>query len=161
MASLQRCKQGHFYDATSSMECPLCNSSDPIEVTVQRQQNEENHPVCPLPPELLVGWLVDIASGQSYHLRGERSFVGSSDTMDVRLQGDETVLANHHASVTYDSKRLRYTLTAGPDSGAIRLNDQSMAPRSIRELAGHDILEIGRTRLVFLPLCGEKFQWKE
>jgi len=27
------------------------------------------------------------------------------------------------------------------------------------ELKPHDIIELGQTKLMFVPLCGEKFQW--
>jgi hypothetical protein len=160
MASLQRCNQGHFFDPKLDAQCPLCNSSDPVEVTIRHNPKADIAPSATV-EDLLVGWLVNVATGQHFSLRGERSFIGSSVEMDVRLLHDDKVLAKHHASITFDSKRLRFTLTAGPEGGYISLNDASMVARSIQELAAHDIVEIGRSKLVFLPLCGERFQWTQ
>ena len=28
-------------------------------------------------------------------------------------------------------------------------------------MRAYDVIEVGKSKLVFLPLCGEKFQWTE
>lgn len=31
----------------------------------------------------------------------------------------------------------------------------------VRPLKAYDVIEVGKSRLLFLPLCGDRFKWDE
>jgi hypothetical protein len=110
----------------------------------------------------VVGWLVCIEGpekGRDFRLHGERNFIGRDPTMDICLQGDETVSRHKHAVLSYNPRQHSYRIGPGDGRGMTYLNDQEVdMPMA---LTAYDIIELGKTRLLFIPLCGERFQWTQ
>ena len=79
--------------------------------------------------------------------------------MDVALADDETVSRENHALVSYDSKHNQFTLSPGQGRGITYLNDAQV--EVARTLSAYDIIEVGNSRLIFLPLCSDKFRWEK
>ncbi|WP_242471099.1 FHA domain-containing protein [Thiocystis violacea] len=108
----------------------------------------------------VVGWLVCIAGperGRDYRLHTERNFIGRDPTMDVAITGDPTISREPQAVISYNPKRHTYRLAPGDSRGLAYLNDEEViAPV---ELAPYDQIELGETKLLFVPLCGEWFVW--
>ena len=43
--------------------------------------------------------------------------------------------------------------------GITYCNDEQV--EMVRPLKAYDVIEVGKSQLLFLPLCGEQFQWNE
>lgn len=109
----------------------------------------------------VVGWLVAIDGpnkGDSYILRGRRNRIGRSKKMDVCLTGDRTISEENHAYVTYDLRATAFWLNIGDSTNNIYHNDTLLQQPTL--LNSHDILDFGDTKLIFVPLCDSRFQWK-
>ena len=109
-----------------------------------------------------VGFLICIAGpnrGRDYKLAAGRNFIGRAAAMDVALTDDDTVSRESHALVTYDVKHNKFSLSPGQGRGITYCNDEQV--ETARPLKAYDNIEVGKSRLIFLPLCGEKFRWDE
>ena len=108
----------------------------------------------------VVGWLVCIEGkdkGRDYRLHSERNFVGRSNSMDVAIQGDETISRENHAIVTFNPKNKKFKLAPGDSRGLVYLNDDDVDMPM--PLNAYDVIEIGETKLKFVPFCGDEHQW--
>ena len=109
----------------------------------------------------VTGWLVCVKGpdrGRDYRIRSEKNFIGRSDRMDICIRGDETISRENHAAVSYNFRKNTFKLHPGDGRGLVFLNEEEVdAPI---ELAPYDRIEIGNTQLLFVPFCGEKFQWR-
>ena len=79
--------------------------------------------------------------------------------LDVSLPDDDTVSRESHALVTYDVKHNTFSLSPGQGRGITYCNDEQV--EMVHPLKAYDIIEVGKSRLLFLPLCSEQFQWSE
>jgi hypothetical protein len=108
----------------------------------------------------VVGWLVCLAGpdrGRDFRLHAEKNFIGRSPAMDVCVAGDDAVSRERHALVIFDPKKQVFWAVPGDSSGLVYLNgDIVHAPTQMQQ---EDVLEVGRTKLVLIPFCGEKYNW--
>lgn len=108
----------------------------------------------------VVGWLVAVEGpekGRDYHLKSEKNFVGRSAKMDVAILGDESVSRESHAIISYNPKNNTFKLLPGESRGLVYLNDEEvLAPTEMKD---RDIIELGKTKLLFVALCGTDFVW--
>jgi hypothetical protein len=108
----------------------------------------------------VVGWLVSVAGperGRDYRLRSGRNFIGRADHMHVCVHGDPTVSREKHAVVSYDAKHGRFSVAPGESAELTYLNGEPVeVPRALRP---RDVVEVGETRLLFVPLCDDDFTW--
>lgn len=110
--------------------------------------------------EPVIGWLVCVEGsnkGKDYRLHKGRNFIGRAANMDVCIQGDNTVSRDSHAIVVYDPRSNVYLAQPGDSKELFYLNDKLVL--SVTELKALDRLSVGSTKLMFVPLCGENFQW--
>lgn len=110
----------------------------------------------------VVGWLVCIEGGdkgRDYRIHGERNFIGRSEKMDICIHGDDTVSRDAHAIISYDIRKNVFRLYQGESKGIVYLNDEEVISAVI--LKEYDLIELGKTKLLFIPFCGEKFKWQE
>ena len=62
--------------------------------------------------------------------------------------------------VTYDAKHNSFSLSPGQGRGIITYcNDEQV--EMVRPLKAYDVIEVGKSQLLFLPLCGRAIQWNE
>ncbi len=112
--------------------------------------------------EPVVGWLVCTKGkniGMDFRLKTGRNFVGRDKAMDICLRGEETVSRNRHVIVVYEPKRRIYLIQPGESKELAYLNDELVL--SPIEMKAYDVVAIGDVRLMFLPLCGESFNWED
>ena len=108
----------------------------------------------------VVGWLVCIEGaekGRDYRIRSERNFVGRDPKMDICIGGDDAISRDNHAVISFNPKKNSYLLTPGEGRGIIYLNEEEVATPT--ELKAYDTIEMGQTKLLFVPFCGENFKW--
>ena len=111
-------------------------------------------------PAPVVGWLVctdGVNKGTDYRLHQGRNFIGRSPEMDVCILGDNTVSRSSHAIVVYDPRSNVYLAQPGSSKELFYVNDKLVL--NPIELKTMDLLNIGDTKLMFVPLCGEQFHW--
>ncbi|MEE1225050.1 MAG: FHA domain-containing protein [Clostridia bacterium] len=108
----------------------------------------------------VVGWVVCIegpSKGQDYRIKSERNFIGRDSSMDIVISGDNTISRENHASISYNPKNSSFRLLPGDSHGLVYLNDEDIYTPT--ELKKGDIIELGETKLIFVPLCEGGFTW--
>lgn len=110
----------------------------------------------------MVGWLTCTEGeyyGQSFTLKSGRNFIGRNPGMDVVLSGDLSVSRDRHAVVIYEPKTKIFIAQPGDSHELFYLNDKVVLNNEV--LSPYDVLTIGNEKLLFIPLCGEKFCWED
>lgn len=178
---MKQCDNGHFYDETRFESCPYCQDGAGVGKTVAAGtigktvaavpggavgEADRGKTVAVIKKKIgidpAVGFFVCISGphrGADFKLCAGRNFIGRAAAMDVALADDDTVSRESHALVSYDSKHNKFTLSPGQGRGITYLNDEQV--EVARELSAYDIVEVGNSRLLFLPLCGDRFQWEK
>ena len=108
----------------------------------------------------VVGWLVCIEGseqGKDYRLYGRINTIGRDIGMDVCIHSDPEITREIHARIGYDPRHNNFHLIPANSSNNTYLNDEPVYIPT--KLEAYDILEIGRTKLLFVPLCGRRFSW--
>ena len=108
----------------------------------------------------VVGWLVSLdgkEKGRDYRVHTDNNYIGRGEKMDICIRGDDTISRENHAVLTYDSRDKIFYFSPGDGRSIVRLNDKPVL--AVTEIKAYDIAEIGKTKLVFIPLCGERFEW--
>jgi hypothetical protein len=182
--ALKRCENGHYFDPLRHSSCPSCGVAD-LNLGKTRPVREAQPPAPPPaasadPPRAVasafsktvplerrtmgvdpvVGWLVCIEGpdrGQDYRIRSERNFIGRGDAMDIRVERDETISREKHASVSFNPKNQQFKLHPGEGRGLVYLNGDDVAEAT--PMKDGDVIELGQTKLLFVPLCGPDFAW--
>lgn len=113
--------------------------------------------------EPVVGWLV-IAKGadmgMDFRLKTGRNFIGRSSSMDIVLKNDKTVSREKHGIVVYDPKSCTYIVQPGTSKELCYLNDEVVLSPQV--LKPNDIITVGETDLIFIPLCSKDgFNWNK
>ncbi|MCH5264940.1 MAG: FHA domain-containing protein [Lachnospiraceae bacterium] len=112
--------------------------------------------------EPTVGWLVCIEGqnqGKDYRLLAKNNTIGRSDRMDVCIKGDMAITRENHARLDYDEKHNGYYLSPADNANTIYLNDEAMYVPS--KLSAYDCIELGDSKFIFVPLCSERFTWRD
>lgn len=109
----------------------------------------------------VVGWLACVAGpskGKSYTIRGGVNSIGRGDRMDIVITGDLRISSENHAKISYSDKHNRFNLLPGEGRNIVYLNDEEVF--TPMPLNAYDLIDFGETKLLFVPLCGERFTWK-
>jgi hypothetical protein len=109
----------------------------------------------------VVGWLVCVEGkekGRDYRIHSDNNFIGRSEKMDVCIRGDDTISRENHAIISYDVRDKMYYFSPGEGRSIVRVNGKAIF--STVEITTYDTIELGNTKLIFAPLCGEGFNWK-
>lgn len=112
--------------------------------------------------EPVVGWLVCISGphlGESFQLYVGKNPVGRNSSNKVVLSLDQSVSRESHAIIIYEPKRREFYLQSGNSDGLVYLNDTFMSGAQI--MKAKDVLEVGASKMVFVPLCGPDFSWEQ
>ena len=161
---MKQCDNGHFYDENRFESCPYCQEGAGVGKTVAASLVGKTVGIIKkkIGIDPAVGFLVCISGphrGADYKLVAGRNFIGRAAAMDVALADDDTVSRESHALVTYDAKHNTFSLSPGQGRGITYCNDEQV--EMVRPLNAYDVIEVGKSQLVFLPLCGDRFQWNE
>jgi len=181
---MKRCNNGHYFDETKHSICPHCgiNIDLDFDITLPKRPNyndlektvakrnlgppAEDKTVAIVKKKIgfdpVVGWLVCIEGpdkGKDYQIRNERNFIGRAGSMDIAITGDESISRENHAIVSYSPKKQQFRVYPGDSRGLVYLNDEEVITSSHLKL--YDVIELGQTKLIFVPLCGENFQWED
>jgi hypothetical protein len=112
--------------------------------------------------EPVVGWLVCIEGpekGKDFHIWAKNNTIGRSEKMDICIKGDTTISRENHARLAYDEKHNNFHLIPAENTNNIYLNDEPIYVPSVIE--AYDMIEFGESKLMFVPLCDDRFNWKD
>lgn len=112
--------------------------------------------------EPVVGYLIAIEGayfGEGFKLKTGRNFIGRSPEMDIQLSLDLSVSRRKHAIIIYEPRARIFIAQPGESRELFYLNDQVVLNNVT--MKPYDILTIGETKLLLLPLCGENFTWDD
>ena len=110
----------------------------------------------------VVGWLACVegpSRGKSYTVRGGINAIGRGDRMDITITGDRTISMENHAKISYSDRNNRFNLLPGDGRNIVYLNGEEVFAAT--PLQAYDLIDFGETKLLFIPLCGERFTWKK
>ena len=110
----------------------------------------------------VVGWMVCISGpnrGQDYRIHAGNNRVGRNPKNDIYIKGDLTVSGENNCTISYDNRSRRFFLAAGTGKNLIYVNGEIVF-NSV-ELHAYDVVTVGNTELIVIPLCGEKFSWDQ
>ena len=110
----------------------------------------------------VVGWLACVegpSRGKSYTIRSGVNSIGRSERMDIVITGDLKISSENHAKISYSDKHNRFNLLPGEGRNIVYLNDEEVF--TPMPLHAYDLIDFGETKLLFVPLCGEKFTWED
>ena len=77
----------------------------------------------------------------------------------IPLSTDASVSREKHAIIIYEPHERTFIAQPGESSELYYLNGKVVLNNEI--LKSHNVLEIGNTKLLFVPLCGESFSWED
>lgn len=164
--NLIRCQNGHLFSARRyGTVCPYCNietaTKEKKEVGAANEEAiedillaQETAPVC--------GWIVCISGarqGKDYKIRMGKNFIGRADDMDIQILGDNGISRRNHAVIVFDPKKRETVLLPGDSNGLVYHNEAAVYTPT--RLGSYDVIEMGNSKFVFVPFCGEHFMWEE
>ena len=110
----------------------------------------------------VVGWLVYIdgpAKGRDYRIHGQYNYIGRGHHMDICISGDDCISADRAAVIAYDAVEKFFSFGPSMGHNVVRVNGKMLMNAVV--LNPYDELTIGKTKLLFIPLCGERFDWND
>lgn len=110
----------------------------------------------------VTGWLVCVegpSKGTDYRIHGQYNYIGRAQHMDICISGDEYISAEKAAILAYDDMEKKFFIAPGMGHNLVRLNGKMVMGSEM--LNPYDKITIGKSKLIFVPLCGEQFDWKE
>ena len=110
--------------------------------------------------EPVVGWLVCIEGpmrGMDYRIHAGYNYIGREQG-DIHVAGDMQISHANHALIAYDHDENAFYF--GPSAGRNIVKVNGKAVLGTVEIHSHDVLSLGKTRMLFVALCGEKFRWE-
>lgn len=111
--------------------------------------------------EPVVGWFVCIdgpEKGKDHRILAKNNTIGRSEQMDICIKGDSGISRENHARIGYDEKHNVFHLIPGESTNNIYVNEEPVYVPT--RLAQGDVIELGETKLIFVPFCREKYNWK-
>ena len=109
----------------------------------------------------IAGWLVVLNGknkGEDYRIRGFNTTIGRGTDNVIVLAGDPTVSRGVNCSIRYYSETKEYFIDLGQSpKNAVYVNGKALI--NVTQLQAYDVIKIGCTELLFVPLCGREFSW--
>ena len=168
--SLMRCPEGQLFSPRRYGNiCPYCNKTVALinEKSIAEDPEGAYDSKTPYLGDLEVmdpvtGWLVCIegpSKGRDYKIMTEKNFLGRGETMDIQILGDNHIAKKNHAVFVYDPKKRKTLILPKDAQGLVYVNDEAVY--TPQELSVYDTIELGKSKFIFIPLCGENFEWSE
>jgi FHA domain len=115
------------------------------------------------PDDPVVGWVVVVdgpGRGNALRLGYGQNGIGRDQAERVCLDfGDDAISRQKHCFLIYEPRRRQFLVRPGDGAALTYLNGNLLSQP--RQLKAADKIEIGRTTLRFVPLCGPDFEWRD
>jgi hypothetical protein len=114
--------------------------------------------------EPVVGWLVIIGGpglGAFRTVHEGNNTIGRAASQRIPLDfGDDTISSEEQAYIRYDASDRAFLFVPNlAKTNVVSVNQTR--PTAAVPLVAMDVITIGRTQLVFVPFCGEAFDWSD
>lgn len=114
--------------------------------------------------EPVVGWVVVLSGpgkGNFRPIYSGSNTIGRSSGQRIPIDfGDDAISSEKQAFLVYDGRKRQYQLVPNLERpNLVHLNDSALLANG--ELKPHDKITMGRTTLLFVPLCGPDFDWAD
>ncbi len=96
-------------------------------------------------------------TGASYVFQESRAVIGRQKNYEISLYRDNSVSRSPHAILTYNKDTLHYAVTPGDAEKKVSVNGAFITGET--EVKLYDVIGVGQSRLLFIPVCSEKFAW--
>jgi hypothetical protein len=112
----------------------------------------------------VVGWLVVLngpGKGNFRPIFSGSNTIGRSPGQRIPIDfGDDAISGEKQAFLVYDGRKRQYQLVPNLERpNLVHLNDSALLANG--QLNPHDKITMGRTTLLFVPLCGPDFDWSD
>jgi hypothetical protein len=112
----------------------------------------------------VVGWLVVVGGpglGAYRPVFEGNNTIGRAATQRVPIDfGDEAISSEEQAYIRYDGAERSFLFVPNlAKTNVVAVNDKR--PTAALPLQAMDVITMGRTQLVFVPLCGADFDWSD
>lgn len=110
----------------------------------------------------VVGWLVCIEGedrGADYRIHSQYNYIGRASHMDICIPSDTYISGERAAVLAYDNLEKVFFFSPGTGHNIVRVNGKVVM--NAVQLNAFDKLTVGMTTLLFVPLCGDQFDWNE
>lgn len=108
----------------------------------------------------VVGWLVCIqgaSRGTDFRIHNQYNYIGRAKHMHICIPTDPLICAEKAAVLAYDNTEKTFLFSPGSGNTLVRVNGSLILSAVV--LKAYDVLTIGNTQLLFIPLCGDHFDW--
>lgn len=162
-SNIIHCGNGHaFSKKRYGTICPYCNMET---ATKEKQEtglsdSEVEEKLFRESINAVCGFLICIdgaRQGKDYKIISGKNFVGRADDMDIQILGDNEISRRNHAVIVFDPKKKETVLLPGDSNGIVYLSENAVYAPTV--LKAYDVIELGNSKFIFLPFCGEHFAW--
>lgn len=108
----------------------------------------------------VVGWIVCVGGahwGESFSIGAGKNSIGRNSSNRIVLSRETSVSREKHAFIIYEPKKMNFFVQPGDSSGLTYLNDEYIT--DTQPISSGDIIELGDSQFMFVPLCGPDFSW--
>lgn len=140
--------------ASANTEGKTMSYFDSAKKSAEKEKSKNIDPV--------VGWLVCVEGahfGESFNISAGMNSMGRNDSNRIVLSMDSSVSREKHAFITYEPRKRRFFVKPGDSSGLTYVNDEYITESIV--IKAMDIIELGNSKFVLIPLCGENFSWED
>ena len=111
----------------------------------------------------VVGWLVCTGGpnrGRDYRIKAGKNAIGRDAKNPIQITGDNAISRDGQAFVFYDDKAVKFHFKDGEQNQNLNYINGETVLNPV-ELKKGDLIQIGDTVLMFVPLCGDDFKWSD
>ncbi len=112
----------------------------------------------------VVGWLVVLdgpGKGNFRPIFKGSNTIGRAGNQRVPIDfGDDAISGEKQAFLTYDERKRSYQLVPNLERPNLVYHNDAALTSNV-DLKPHDKVMMGRTTLLFVPLCGPEFDWAD
>ncbi len=110
----------------------------------------------------VVGWLVCIGGpnlGRDHRIHAGLNRIGRDHTNEICISEDSKISREKQATLAFDPEHRFFYLQHGGGRNLTYVNNKPAL--EMMQLNSGDRIKMGESLLLFVPLCGEEFQWSE
>lgn len=109
----------------------------------------------------VVGWLICVkgeCQGRSFEICSGNNTLGRNPDNNIVI--DDSTVSREQAIITFEPRKQNFSLKPKDNSQLMYTNGEEIVDRI--QLTPYMHIEIGeKTEFIFVPFCGENFNWKE
>lgn len=96
-------------------------------------------------------------TGASFVFQENKAVIGRQKNYEIALFRDNSVSRSQHAIIRYDKDSIQYTVTPGDAEKMVSVNGLAVNQEYVLKM--YDVIGVGQSRLLFIPVCSDKFAW--